>query len=112
MPARCRGPEGYASQSALYAFALKQARVQPAFTQLQPLSPGVLAFPTMLKDAVLYSFASVSLQDQPVDLQDAATGAKIHFTLGAQRGAMLLLDRSSGAVLAAYGDAAKKAGAS
>lgn len=100
--------EGYATQSALYAYALEQAGVPPAFKQLKPLSPGVLAFPTMLKDSVLYSFASDSLQDQNVDIRDAATGATINFTLGTQRGAMVLLKRSNGAVLAAYGDAAGK----
>jgi hypothetical protein len=94
--------EGYDTQAALYAWALAQAGVAPAFTQLQPLSPGVLAFPTVLDGAVLYSFASDSLQDQVVDIKDTVTGATIHFTLGAQRGAMVLLDRASGAVLASY----------
>lgn len=99
--------EGYDTQAALYAYALAQAGVAPAFTPLQPLSPGVLAFPTMLDGAVLYSFASDSLQDQTVDIKDATTGATIHFNLGAQRGAMVLLDRATGAVLASYGDAAQ-----
>lgn len=103
--------EGYDAQSALYAWALAQAGVAPAFTQLQPLSPGVLAFPTVLDDAVLYSFASDSLQDQTVDIKDAVTGARIHFTLGAQRGAMVLLDRASGAVLASYNAGARKSAA-
>jgi hypothetical protein len=100
--------EGYGTQAALYAWALAQAGVAPAFTQLQPLSPGVLAFPTVLDDAVLYSFASDSLQDQTVDIKDAITGATIHFTLGAQRGAMVLLDRASGAVLASYNAGTQK----
>jgi len=96
--------EGYDAQAALYAYALAQAGVAPAFTQQQPLSPGVLAYPTVLDDAVLYSFASDSLQDQVVDITDAVTGARLHFTLGAQRGAMVLLDRATGAVRASYGD--------
>lgn len=96
--------EGYATQAALYAYAVDQAGVEPAFTQLQPLSPGVLAFPTILEHAVLYSFASDSLQDQRVNIKDTTTGAVIDFTLGAQRGAMVLLDRSTGAVLASYNE--------
>ena len=98
--------DGYSTQAALYGYALKKAGVAPAFTPLQPLSPGVLVFPTLLKDAVLYSFASDSLQNQTINIKDAVTDATIHFTLGAQRGAMVLLNRSTGAVLAAYGDAA------
>jgi hypothetical protein len=66
----------------------------------------VLAFPTLLDDAVLYSLSNESLDAQPVDLRDATTGARIHFTLEGQRGAMLLLSKSGGKVLAAYGDAA------
>jgi hypothetical protein len=98
--------EGYAASAALYAYALKTAGVAPAFTQTAPLSPGVLAFPTVLDDAVLYSFSNESLDPQTVNLRDAATGAAIHFTLAGQRGAMLLLARPGGKVLAAYGDAA------
>jgi hypothetical protein len=39
-----------------------------------------------------------------VDLVDALTNAHIQFTIGAQRGAALLLSRS-GAVLSSYGEA-------
>jgi hypothetical protein len=98
--------EGYAASAVLYRYALGIAGVAPAFEELAPLSPGVLAFPTLLDDAVLYSFSNESLDAQPVDLRDATTGARIHFTLEGQRGAMLLLSKSGGKVLAAYGDAA------
>jgi hypothetical protein len=84
---------------------LKTAGIQPAFTALQPLSPGVLAFPTVLTDAVLYSFSSESLNAEQVDLHDNLTGAHIQFELPPQRGAALLLRKSDGAVLAAYGAA-------
>jgi len=93
--------EGYAAPSALYAFAAAKAGIPPAFTQLHPLSPGVLAFPTMLKDAILYSFSNESLDNQRVDIQDAATKARLHFSLPAQQGAVVLLDRKTGKVLAA-----------
>jgi hypothetical protein len=95
--------EGYDAPAALYRFALHEAGISPAFTALEPLSPGVLAFPTVLKGAILYSFSNESLEAQPVDLQDASTHARIRFTLPAERGAVVLLDRASGAVLASYG---------
>lgn len=98
--------DGYASASALYGFALKIAGVKPSFTEVLPLSPGVLAFPTELTDAVLYSFSSESLDSQQIDLLDAATGAHLRFALPAQRGAAILLRRSDGHVLSAYGPAA------
>jgi hypothetical protein len=97
--------EGYATTAALYQWALEQAGVKPAFKEVAPLSPAVLAFPTVLNDAELYSFSNESLDAQPVDLVDAMTGAHIRFTMQGQRGAALLLSRQ-GKVLAGYGGAA------
>ncbi len=98
--------EGYTAAAALYRYALRVAGVASAFEELQPLSPAVLAFPTVLDTAVLYSFSNESLDAQPVDLRDRTTGARIHFTLAGQRGAMLLLGKTGGKTLATYGDAA------
>jgi hypothetical protein len=66
-------------------------------------SPCLQAFPTELKDAILYSFSSESLDDQKIDIEDAATKARVTFTLRSQYGAMILLNRSDGSVLASYG---------
>jgi hypothetical protein len=96
---------GYDATSALYRWALEQAGVQPVFQEKSPLSPDVLAFPTVLNDAELYSFSNESLDTEPVDIIDALTGAHIRFTIEGQRGAALLLDRQ-GKVLASYGGAA------
>ena len=98
--------EGYDPTAALYRYALKFAGVAPVFRELAPLSPGVLAFPTVLDDAVLYSFSNESLDDQPVNIEDATTHATMRFNLPAQRGAAILLRKKDGAVLAAYGAAA------
>jgi hypothetical protein len=97
--------EGYDATAALYRWALEEAGVKPAFKEATPLSPAVLAFPTVLDDAEMYSFSNESLDAQPVDLIDALTGAHIHFTMQGQRGAALLLGRQ-GQVLASYGGAA------
>jgi hypothetical protein len=91
--------------SALYACALHLAGVKPAFEDVKGLAAGVLAFPTVLENAVLYSFSNESLDPEPVDITDALTGAHIRFTIEGQRGAALLLDRQ-GKVLASYGGAA------
>jgi len=94
--------EGYTAVAALYRWALGEAGIKPVFREVEPLSPVVLAFPTVLTDGELYSFSNESLDAQTVNIMDALTGAHIHFTLGAQRGAALLLDRK-GDVLASYG---------
>jgi hypothetical protein len=97
--------EDYDPTAALYRYALKFADIPPAIREIAPLSPAVLAFPTVLDDAVLYSFSNESLDDQPVNIEDAITHAPMHFTLPTQRGAAILLRKSDGAVLAAYGAA-------
>jgi hypothetical protein len=100
--------EDYEPTAALYRYALKFAGVAPGLREIAPLSPAMLAFPTVLDDAVLYSFSNESLDDQPVNIEDAITHAPLHFTLPAQRGAAILLRKSDGAVLAAYGAASYK----
>jgi hypothetical protein len=95
--------ENYEPAAALYAYALGVAGVKPAYRQIQPLSPGVLAYPTVLPEAVLYSFSSERLDATEVDIEDTVSGAHLHFLLPAQRGAVVLLERSSGKVLASYG---------
>ena len=97
--------EGYEATAALYRWAMDEAGIKPTFREAEPLSPDVLAFPTLLSDAEIYSFSNESLDGQTVDIVDTVTGAHIHFKMEAQRGAALLLDRR-GEVLASYGGAA------
>jgi len=97
--------EGYTAVAALYLWALDEAGLKPAFSEVEQLSTAVLAFPTVLDDAEIYSFSNESLDLQTVNIVDALTGAHIHFELQAQRGALLLLDRK-GVALASYGGAA------
>ncbi|HEX4007318.1 MAG TPA: hypothetical protein VHX60_14175 [Acidobacteriaceae bacterium] len=103
--------DGYDAQASIYDFALGEAGIAHAYeTRNLPVgsmpgsSPAVLAFPTVLDDAQLYSFSNESDDDQTIDLTDNRTHAHIRFTLGAQRGAALLLDLE-GKVLSSYGGA-------
>lgn len=96
--------EGYTATAALYRWALGEAGVKPAFREVTPLSAGVLAYPTVLTDAEIYSFSNESLNSETVDIVDALTGAHIDFTMPAQAGAALLLSRD-GKVLSSYGGA-------
>jgi hypothetical protein len=95
--------EGYEGAAVLYRYAMGIGGIPAAFREMEPLSAGVLAFPTVLKDAVLYSFSNESLGEQGVDIVDAVSKGRMHFTLGPQRGALVLLNRKDGKVLAEYG---------
>ncbi len=97
--------DGYNATEAVYRWALEEAGVKAAFKETAPLSAAVLAFPTVLDDAELYSFSNESMDAEPVDIVDTLTGAHIRFTMQPQRGAALLLDRQ-GKVLSSYGGAA------
>ncbi len=96
--------EGYEATAALYQWALDEAGVKPVFREMTPLSAGVLAYPTVLQDAEIYSFSNESLNPETVNIVDALTGAHIDFTMPAQAGAALLLSRD-GKVLSSYGGA-------
>jgi hypothetical protein len=97
--------DGYDATAAVYRWALEEAGVVPAFKEVRPLSPDVLAFPTVLDGAVLYSFSNESGDSRLIDITDTRTHAEIQVELGPQRGAALLLDLQ-GKVLSSYGGAA------
>jgi hypothetical protein len=93
--------EGNDATIAVYAAALRRAGVEPQYEAKQ-LSPGVLARPTVFQNAVLYLFMSESGSDQPIDVRDKLTGAKIKFTLPEQRAVLVLLDRKDGKLVGKY----------
>jgi hypothetical protein len=93
-----------AAAGRLYAEVLKDAGVQPEFALSREVSPGVLIYPVALKDAVLYLFASTDALDAAIDLKDGLTGGRISFRLGAGRGAVVLLEKQTGRVVAGYGN--------
>lgn len=87
----------------LYSYVLRQAGITPAFKTTTPLPPGVVVYPTVLRDAVLYIFASEDAADTPINLRDKATGAEVHFTLRSRHAAVVLLNKKDGSVIAEYG---------
>ncbi|MGB7562167.1 MAG: hypothetical protein WBL99_11910, partial [Candidatus Acidiferrales bacterium] len=85
--------EGYDATAVLYHWALQQAGVQAPFQEVEPLSPDVLAFPTVLENAEMYCFSNETMDAQRVDFTDTLTHAHVLFTMQPQRGAALLLSR-------------------
>lgn len=87
----------------LYAAVMKEAGVQPLFEARTEISPGVLIYPTILKDSVLYVMVSESDKDTPIDLRDRATGAELKLNLASQHAALAMIRKSDGKVIAKYG---------
>ena len=95
--------QGTAPAAALYAQVLKLTGIAPEFELKSSVSPGVLIYPTVLKDAVLYVIESESDSDEAIDLRDKTTGAELKLTLAAQHAAVAMLRKSDGAIVARYG---------
>lgn len=95
--------EGTAPAIALYKAVLALTGIAPEFELKSFLSPGVLIYPTVLNDGVLYVIESESDHDESIDLRDKTTGGELKFTLAAQHAAVALLRKSDGAIVARYG---------
>jgi hypothetical protein len=87
----------------LYSYVLEKIGVPPAFEYESSMSPGVLIYPTVLENAVMYIFDSEDAADTRINIKDKLTGARMNFNLRAQHSALVVLKKGDGAVLAKYG---------
>jgi hypothetical protein len=88
---------------ALYRYALARAGIEPAF-ELERDDPGVLAYPAIYRDAVLYALVSELGTATTVALGDRETGSLVQASLGPGRAALALLDRRDGKLVGWYGN--------
>src|SRR5580658_9361213 len=91
------------SISELYASVAARLSIPPMFTQQSPLPQGVLVFPTVLADSMLYVFISDSATDTAINLQDQITGAQLKFSLPAEHAAIAVLGKKQKGIVAKYG---------
>jgi hypothetical protein len=63
------------------------------------LSPGVLIFPIVLEDSVLYILVSETADDVKIDLRDKLTGARLRLQLRGQHAALAFIGKHSKATL-------------
>ena len=91
------------STADLYAYVTTRLNIPQMFTQQSPLPPGVLVFPTVLADSVLYVLVSDSASDTNISLRDQATGVPIAFSLPAEHAAIAVLGKKEKKIVARYG---------
>jgi len=89
--------------AAAYKFVLSELGIAPPFEQKNEVTPGVLIYPTTLRDAALYVITSDAAEDASIDLIDKRSGGHLAFRLPAQHAALALLRKSDGTVIAKYG---------
>jgi hypothetical protein len=99
--------EGTQPAADLYAYVADRLGVAPMF-ELQSerqsaASPGVLIFPTVLDDSVLYVMVSDAAEDAKIDLRDNLTGARLSLLLPAQHAAIAVIGKREKGVVAKYG---------
>ena len=95
--------EGAQAAADLYTFVAARVGIVPMFDLQVPLSPGVLIFPTVLEDSVMYVIISDSVEDANVDFRDKTTGARLALQIGSQHAAIAIIGKKEKAVVAKYG---------
>jgi hypothetical protein len=95
--------EGTAAAAELYSAVFRKIGLQSPFELKSPPAPGVLIYPTVLRDSVLYVMVSETDRDYDLDLADKSSGAELKLRLPAEHAAMALIRKSDGAVTAKYG---------
>jgi hypothetical protein len=70
--------------------------VAPLFAMTSGDDAGVLVWPALYRDAVLYTFVSERARPTAIRLTDRTSGAVIDATVPAGRAAMVLVERGSG----------------
>ncbi len=99
--------EGTKAAADLYAYVAGRAGLEPIF-ELEPetqssLSPGVLIYPTLLDDSVLYVFVSDAAEDARINLRDKLTGGRLSLLLRGQHAALAVIGKQEKAVVTKYG---------
>ena len=95
--------EDLQSTSELYGYVVNQLNIAPMFSLQSPLPAGVLVFPTVLADSVLYVLVSDSAVDASVSLRDQATEVPLVLALPSQHAAIVVIGRKEKKVVAKYG---------
>jgi hypothetical protein len=95
--------EGSEATAQLYEYVAGRVGLAPAFDLQSQLSPGVLVYPTVLEDSVLYVMASDSADDSRIDLRDKLTGVRLALQLPSGRAAIAVIGKKQKSVIAKYG---------
>ncbi len=95
--------EGDQATADIYSYVAGRVGIQPQFDSATPLSPGVMVYPIMLGDSVLYIFVSDNAENANIDLRDKSTGVRITLNLAGEHAALALVGTKEKAVIAKYG---------
>jgi hypothetical protein len=95
--------EGSEAAASLYSYVAGKAGITPQYDLVTPISPGVLVYPVVLEDSVLYVMESDSADETNIDLRDKLTGARLTLRLPAQHAALAVIGKQTKLIVATYG---------
>src|SRR5215468_3898538 len=95
--------DGTEAAAALYSYVVGRVGVASLYDLQGQVSEGILIFPMVLEDSLLYIMASESAEDVQIDLHDRTTGASVKLKLASQRAAMAVVSKKNRGVVAKYG---------
>jgi len=95
--------EGTQPAADLYAYVAGQSGIAPEYELQSTVSPGILIYPTVLEDSVMYVMVSDAAEDAKIDLRDKVTGARLNLLLPSQHAAIAVVGKREKAVVARYG---------
>jgi hypothetical protein len=95
--------EGTEPTAEVYRYVAQRVGLSPQFEMQSPLPNGVLVYPIVLDDAVLYVFTSENAAPAQIAVRDKLTGTQINFVLAPERAAIALISKDKRAVIAKYG---------
>ena len=91
------------STAHVYSAVATLAHVASPFAFRKPLGSGVLVYPQVLGEHVLYLVSSESAVEETVSLRDSTTGADLDLRIAPQRAALVFIKKSDGKISAKYG---------
>jgi hypothetical protein len=95
--------EGIEAATDLYAYVAGRLNIAPLFEPLSALSPGVMLYPVVLEDSVLYVAVSESSGTSEIDIRDKLTGVRLTFALAGEHAALALIGKQEKRAIAKYG---------
>ena len=95
--------EGEDAAAQLYSVVLEKDREFRPHYEHRNLSPGIMVYPIVLEDSILYVMASDDATPSDIDLTDKETGVHITLKLPAEHAALALIGKKEKVVIAKYG---------
>jgi hypothetical protein len=95
--------EGSEAAAKVYSAVFSEIGLASPFELKSAPAPGVLIYPMILQDSILYVMVSERDRDYDLDVVDKTSKAELKLHLPAEHAAMALIRKSDGAITAKYG---------